>query len=74
MMQYYSLYWSSDMVSTVINESSQTALQCALCWDCSAEKTTKFFVCEIHFFGFFEALDSRENYVHQNIITVTTGV
>ena len=30
------------MVSIVINESPWTALQCALCCDCSAEKTTKF--------------------------------
>jgi len=33
---------NSDAVSTVINESSRTALECALRCDCSAKQTVTF--------------------------------
>ena len=34
---------TSDMVSTVINESSRTALECALHCNCSAKKNSQIF-------------------------------
>ena len=41
-IKWCSLHWWSDVVSTVINESSRTVLECALHCNCSETETGKF--------------------------------
>ena len=68
-VQWYSLCWSNDVVSTVINESSKTALECALRCDCSAIRQQKNYIynCKSAVTGWDENEKIRLPFIRQAV-------